>query len=235
MVALIFPFVLAASSPFATPPPATTSLPEIGHVTSRASCNSGKKALATVLPILIHNDNTITNAMKGMGELNTRNDAATNLTITRTRTMSSQIFKNLDQAKDQVMKLHVLAAAATNADDSARYTAAADSLDAVVQQQNTIADTFNGYADTADMGILYQGSETERKMAGATSGNDQASIKLVNSRRHVSPAAVDVGALTYNVYRDVQDMRKALDQTEADVATHVKAIVQTCNAPIRKP
>ncbi len=233
MVAVIFPFVIAASTLFATPPP--TLPPEIGHVTVRATCAQGKRTLATVLPILIHNDYTIGTALHGMGILDSSQEASTRLTVTRTRTMSNQIFKNLDLAKDQVMKLHVLAAATTNEADSQRYTAAADALDSVITQQNGIADTFNGYADTADMGILYQGSETERKMAGATSGNDQASIKLVNSRRHVSPAAVDVGALTYNVYRDVQDMRKALDQTEADVATHVKAIVQTCNAPIRKP
>lgn len=231
MVALIVPFVFSASTLFATPPP--TLPPEIGHVTSRSSCVQSKRTLAAALPILIHNDNIIGNTHYNLGKLDSTQEASTILTITRTRTASSQIFKNLELAKNQIMRLHVLAAASTNADDSARYSAAADALDSVVEQQNTVADTFNGFSDTADMGLLYRGGETERKM-NASNGPTDTTSRNLEAQRMKSGADVNVGALTTNVYRDLLGMRSQLSQTEQQVTVAVKNIAASCGSA-RKP
>ena len=233
MLALIVPLLLAASTLFSTPPP--TQLPEIGHVNSRASCVRGQRTLAQALPILIHNDAIIGNTHAALAKLDASYEASTILTITRTRTASSQIFKNLTLAKDQIMKLHVMAAAATNSDESQRYTAVADALDAIVKEQDTVADTFNGFADTADMGMLYRGSDLERETAKAIGPGDSQSAQAMSSRKMQTGLNVDVGALTTNVFRDVADMRTRLTTVEQQAAVNVNHIVASCNPPAHKP
>lgn len=233
MFGLFLPFVLAAVIPIPTPQP--TLPPEIGNVYVRGHCSEGQRSLVRVLPILIRNDNTIGNAQTGLAKLDSSNEPSTRLTITRTRTMSNQIFKNLDQAKDEVMKLHVLAAATTNPDESKRFTAVADSLDTIIAQQSAVADQYNGFADTADMGMLYQGGETERQMNRGNGPDSPTAIAMQKQQQaRGSLADTNVGALTTNVFRDVQTMRGQLAQTEAQTSTQVHDIIKTCAPPKRK-
>ncbi len=233
MLGLLAPLVFAVI-PIPTPAPALP--PEIGSIYVRGHCSEGQRSLMRVLPVLIRNDNTIGNASAGLAKLDSRSESSTRLTITRTRTMSTQIFKNLDEAKGEIMRLHVLAAATTNAAESKRFTAVADSLDTIVAQQNAIADQLNGYADTADMGLLYAGSETERQMRGASlpSENRSAQALLQEQQRHGSLAATDVGALTTNVFRDIQAIRGQLGASEAQTTVQVQQIVRSCAPPKRR-
>lgn len=235
MFGLFFPIVLAAS--MAVPTPQPTLPPEIGTIYVRGHCNEGRRSLSTVLPILIRNDNTIGAAVKGLGRVDSTEDAATRLTITRTRTMSSQIFKNLEAAKAEAMRLHVLAAASVNPIESKQFSDVADSLDSIISQQNSVADQLNGYADTADMGLLYQGSETERAMNAANlpADNTSSNAQAARQTKHGSLADTNIGALTTNVYRDVQGMRQNLAQTENTTTLQVKQIVQSCSTAKRKP
>ncbi|PZR59124.1 MAG: hypothetical protein DLM50_01645 [Candidatus Meridianibacter frigidus] len=235
MFGLFFPLVFAAVVPVPTPAP--TLPPEIGSVIARSNCNTGRRSLVAVLPVLMRNDNTIGAAVKGMGRLDSTNDPQMRLTITRTRAMSHQIFLNIDIAKDEVAKLHVLAAASTDATESQHFSAIADSLDSVVAQQTAIADQFNGFADTADMSLLYTGSEAEQKAEGATAPveNQTAQGVLNYQKEHPSLAYTNVGALTTNVYRDVQNLRGQLAQTENKTTAAVKSFVRTCQRPKRQP
>ena len=234
MFGLFFPFVLATAIPIPTPQP--TLPPLIGSIYVRGHCNEGQRTLVRVLPILIRNDNTIGVAQGGLAKLDSSDEPSTRLTVTRTRTMSNQIFKNLDQAKEEVMKLHVLAAASTNAEESKHFTAVADSLDAIIAQQSAVADQYNGFADTADMGLLYQGSETERQMnrSNGPIESQTATQMQKQQQQRGSLADTNVGALTTNVFRDVQTLRGQLAQTEAQTSTQVHDIIKTCAPPKRK-
>ncbi|GAC1357995.1 MAG: hypothetical protein NVSMB31_18420 [Vulcanimicrobiaceae bacterium] len=226
MFGLFLPIVLAAAIPVPTPLP--TLPPEIGNVYSRGHCNDGQRTLMKVLPVLIRNDNAIGSALKGMGKVDSREDAATRMTIMHTRTLSDSIFKNLDLTKNDVMKMHVLAAASVNPDQSKQFSAIADSLDTIISQQNAVADQLNGYADTADMGLMSAGSEGERQMARSTGPADNPQALNLERQRHPSLAHVDIGALTTNVYKDVQNMRTQLAATEGDVSSQVKQMLQIC-------
>lgn len=230
MFALLFPFVIAA-----VPAPVPTLPPQIGTIFVRGHCSDAQSTLKRALPLLIKNDDAISGAINGLAKVDTHQDAATRLTITRTRTASNVIFKNLEKAKDEAMKLHVLAAASVNPVESAQFTAVADSLDSIVQQQNDVADEFNGYADTADMSLLWQGSEDERKMRGATGPGDNQTAQLMMARtaRHPSLAYTDIPALTTNVFKDAQGMHRQLRDTYNTTTLQVQQLVRTC-APVRR-
>lgn len=239
MFSLLLPIMIAALP--ATPAPVPTLPPEIGSIYVRGHCNEAQSTLKKALPLLIRNDNAIGSALNGLAKVDSREDASTRLTIVRTRTASSVIFKNIEKAKDEVMKLHVLAAASTNLQQSAEFSAIADSLDSIVQQQYTVADQLNGYADTADMGLLWQGSETERQMASASKPAENQSLvraDAANTQRnggHGSMAASDIGALTTNVFRDVQGMHRDLRATYDTTTAQVQQLVRTCAPVKRKP
>lgn len=230
MFTLLFPFVLAA-----LPQPVPTLPPEIGTIFVRGHCNDAQSTLKRALPLLIKNDDAISGTLNGLAKLDTHQDAGTRLTITRTRTASSVIFKNLDKAKDEVMKLHVLAAASANPEESRHFSEVADSLDSIVQQQNDVADQFNGYADTADMSLMWQGSESERKMTQATGPSDNQAAQTMQARQaqHPSLAYTDIGALTYNVFRDTQGMHRQLRDLYNTTTIQVQQLVRTC-APVRR-
>lgn len=230
MFTLLFPFVIAA-----LPQPVPTLPPEIGTVIIRGHCSDAQSTLKRALPLLIKNDDAISGTINGLAKLDARQDAGTRLTITRTRTASSVIFKNLDKAKDEVMKLHVLAAASTNPEESRHFTEVADSLDSIVQQQNDVADQFNGYADTADMSLLWQGSESEHKMNSATGPTDSQQAQLMQQRqaKHPSLAYTDIGALTTNVFKDTQGMHRQLRDLYNTTTIQVQQLVRTC-APVKR-
>ena len=232
MFGLLVPLVIAA-----LPTPAPTLPPEIGHITVRSRCGDAQKTLLRALPPLMRNDNTIVGAMKGMAQIDSTQDAPLRMALLRTRNMSIAIFKNLDAAKEQAMQLHVLAAAATNPDQSKELSDIADSIDAIIAQQNTIADQLNGYVDTSDMALLSRVYETERAMSAATAPGDTTSFQDLQSRRKKqgSMADSDIGALTTNVYRDLIDKRQELGQTENETTQQVRAMMSTCAAPRRKP
>lgn len=231
MLTLFFPFVIAALPPNPVP----TLPPEIGTIYVRGHCNDAQSTLKRALPLLIKNDDAIGTTINGLAKLDPRQDAATRLTITRTRTASSVIFKNLDKVKDEIMKLHVLAAASSNPQEAQHFTEVADSLDSIVQQQNDVADEFNGYSDTADMSLLWQGSEDERKMRGATGPGDSqtAQVMMARTAKHPSLAYTDIGALTTNVFKDTQASHRQLRDTYNTTTIQVQQLVRTCT-PVRR-
>ena len=239
MFSLLLPLMIAALP--ATPAPVPTLPPEIGSIYVRGHCNEAQTTLKKALPLLIRNDNAIGSALNGLAKVDSHEDAATRLTIVRTRTASTVIFKNIEKAKDEIMKLHVLAAASTNAQQSTEFSALADSLDSIVQQQYNVADQLNGYADTADMGLLWQGSETEHQMSNATKAGDNQSIQQADAAnqahngQHGSMAASDIGALTTNVFRDVQGMHRDLRASYDTTTAQVQQLVRTCAPVKRKP
>ena len=236
MFGLLIPVVIAASA-IAIPNAQPTLPPLIGNVYSRGHCNDGQRTLLRVLPMLIRNDNTIGHAVVGLARVDSTNEATTRFAVNHTRVLSTQIFKNLDEAKKELMKLHVLAAASGNPEESRHFSDVADSLDTVVAEQNAVADQLNGYADTADMSLLYSGDETERKLAAATAPVDSpTSMQLATTTKaqHPSMALSDIGALTTNVFKDVQTLRGQLADTEAQTTQQVRDVVKTC-APKRKP
>jgi hypothetical protein len=234
MFGLLFPLVIA-SIPIPTPAP--TLPPEIGHITVRSRCGDAQKTLLRTFPLLMRNDASVSNAMKGMAKLDSTQDAALRMTLLRTRNLSIAIFKNLDVAKEQAMQLHVLAAASTNPDQSREFSDIADSIDSIIAQQNTIADQLNGYVDTSDMALMSRGDETERTMASATGPADTQAFQDLQRRRaqQGSMADSDIGALTTNVYRDLLDKRQELGQTENQTTQQVHAMISTCSATRRKP
>jgi len=235
MFGLFLPLVVATVVA-AAPAPQPTIPPEIGSVVSRGHCNDGQRTLLRVLPVLIHNDNTISSAAGGLARVDSTNEAATTFAVNHMRVLSTQLFKNLGDAKKELTKLHGLAAASINPDESRHFSDVADSLDAVVAEQNAVADQLNGYADTADMSILYTGSETERQMRSATGPAENNYLAALDAQQQAkgSMAQSDIGALTTNVFRDVQSLRGQLAQTEAQTTQQVRDIVKTC-APKRKP
>ncbi|MBC5815734.1 MAG: hypothetical protein GIW97_04250 [Candidatus Eremiobacteraeota bacterium] len=219
------------------PTPAPTLPPEIGHVTVRSRCGDAQKTLLRALPLLMRNDNTITGAMKGMAKIDSTQDAPLRMALLRTRNFSISIFNNLDKAKEQSMQLHVLAAASTNADQSKQFSDIADSIDAIIAQQNTVADQLNGYVDTSDMALMSKGDDTERTMSAATGPGDTQNFQSIQQRRQRQGSMADsnIGALTTNVYRDLLDKRQELGQTENQTTQQVRSMMSTCAAPRRKP
>ncbi|MBV8364095.1 MAG: hypothetical protein JO018_05335 [Candidatus Eremiobacteraeota bacterium] len=234
MFGLFFPAVIAAIS---LPNPQPTLPPLIGNVYSRGKCTDGQRTLLRTLPLLMRNDNTIARSVVRLANVDSTNDATTQFAVNRTRLDSEAIFKNLEDAKKQLTTLHALAAGSANPDQSRRFSEVADSLDTIVAQQNAVADQLNGYADTADMSLLYTGSETEQKMAAATGPSENSylnTLQRTNQAQHPSMALSDIGALTTNVFRDIQTLRGQLAQSEALTTQQVREVVKTC-APKRKP
>lgn len=227
---------LVVASAIAIPGPQPTIPPEIGNVVARGHCYDGQRTLLRMLPVLIRNDNTISHAASGLAKVDSTNENTTRFAVNHMRVMSTQIFKNLEQAKKELMKLHVLAAASSNPQESRHFSEVADSLDTVVAQQNAVADQLNGYADTADMSLLYTGDETERKMRAAAGPGESTVATAMDRRQQAqgSMAQSDIGALTTNVFRDVQTLRGQLSQTEAQTTQQVRNIVKIC-APKRRP
>ncbi|MBV8728131.1 MAG: hypothetical protein JO233_10115 [Candidatus Eremiobacteraeota bacterium] len=234
MFGFLLPVVTASAIALPTPQPALPPL--IGNVYARGHCSDGQRTLLRVLPVLIRNDNTIARAVVGLARVDSTNEATTQFAVNRTRQMSAQIFKNLEDAKKELTTLHALAAASGNPEQSRHFSDVADSLDTVVAQQNAVADQMNGYADTADMSLLYTGSETERQMAAATGPGENTylgALQKSTQAQHPSMALSDIGALTTNVFRDIQALRGQLAQTEAQTTQQVREVVKTC-APKRK-
>jgi len=187
--------------------------------------------------MLITNDNTIGRAVVGLARVDSTNEATTQFAVNHTRQMSNQIFKNLEGAKKELTTLHALAAASSNPEQARHFSDVADSLDTVVAEQNAVADQLNGYADTADMSLLYTGSETERQMEASTGPGENTylgSLQATQKAQHPSMALSDIGALTTNVFKDVQTLRGQLANTEAQTTQQVREVVKTC-APKRKP
>ncbi len=234
MFGFLLPVITASAIAIPTPQP--TLPPLIGNVYSRGHCSDGQRTLLRVLPMLIRNDGTISKAVVGLANVDSANEATTRFAVNRTRQLGLQIFKNLDDAKKELMKLHVLAAASANPEESHHFSNVADSLDTVVAQQNAVADQLNGYADTADMSLLYSGDETERKMVAASGPTESVQAQQLQAAKaaHPSMALSDIGALTTNVFEDVQTLRGQLAQTEAQTTQQVREVVKTC-APKRKP
>jgi len=235
MFGLLFPVVVASA--ISIPNPQPTLPPLIGNVVSRGHCSDGQRTLLRVLPVLIRNDNAIARAVGGLVNVDSTNEATTQFAVNHMRVLSTQIFKNLDEAKKELMTLHGLAAGSANPEQARHFSEVADSLDTVVAQQNAVADQLNGYADTADMSLLYTGSETERAMKAATGPSDNGfltSLAAQQQATHPSMALSDIGALTTNVFKDVQALRGQLAHTEAQTTQQVREVVRTC-APKRKP
>ena len=236
MFGLLFPAVIAASA-ITLPNPQPTLPPLIGNVYSRGKCTDGQRTLLRALPPLMHNDTTIARSVVRLANVDSTNEATTQFAVNRTRLDSEAIFKNLEEVKKELTALHALAAASANPDQSRRFSDVADALDTVVAQQTAVADQLNGYADTADMSLLYTGSETERQMAAATGPGENTylgALQRTNQAQHPSMALSDIGALTTNVFKDVQTLRGQIAQSEAVTTQQVREVVKTC-APKRKP
>ena len=233
MFGLLVPLVIAAT-PLASPAPVLP--PEIGHITVHSRCGDAQKTLLRALPLLMRNDSTIVNAMRGMAKVDSTQDAPLRMALLRTRNMSIAIFKNLDLAKDQAMQLHILAAASTNADQAKQFSDIADSIDAIIAQQNTIADQLNGYVDTSNMALMAKGEETENAIIAATGPGDTTGFQDLQRRRKAqgSMADSDIGALTTNVYKDLLDKRQELGQTENQTTQQVHAMITTCSTKTRR-
>jgi|GEM_PF-3907960 len=236
MFGLLVPLVIA-TIPIPLPTAVPALPPEIGHITVRSRCGDAQKTLLRALPLLMRNDNTIAGALTGMAKIDSTQDAPLRMALLRTRNLSISIFKNLDLAKEQAMRLHVFAAASTNAVQGQTFSNIADSMDAIIAQQNTIADQLNGYVDTSDMALMSRGDDTERAMRRATDPGDTRAFQNLQQKRKQqgSMADSDIGALTTNVYRDLQDKRQELGQTENQTTQQVRSMMSSCAAPRRKP
>lgn len=231
----MFGLILAATMS-SMPSPAPTLPPEIGNVITRANCNKAQRTLVHVLPTLIRNDNSISAAQKAMGDLDATNDPQTRLSLLRVRNLSNLVFKAIDGAKKDVMTLHVLAAASTDSAEAQHFSAMADALDSVIAKQSDISDQLNGYADTADLGLMEQGTDSERQMAAANAPDTSRQKFLDNYRRqHPAISTVNVTQLTHNVYLDLQDMRRDLAKTEGTASQEAHAIAATCTPAHHKP
>lgn len=231
----MFGLILAATIS-SLPSPAPTLPPEIGNVMSRANCNKAQRTLLHVLPTLINNDKSVAVAQKTMGNLDVTSDAQMRLSLLRVHTLSNVMFKNLDFAKKDVMTMHVLAATAATPEEAQHFSAMADSLDDVIAHQDHIADQLNGYADTADMGLLRNGNDMEQMMQ-RTIAPDDSRGRFIESYKTSHPGVgnVNVAQLTHNVYLDLQDMRRDLAHTEATTSQEAHAIAATCSPVRHKP